>query len=307
MAQALDVWWSTAVDGSQLAPATQVGHRSRVRAVAETIGHVSLQHLSARHIEVHRLARHRAGLTAGTIQTEVGVLVVAWRWLHDIGLLDREPPSRVTGGGRRPARPDKYTPSRAEALAVIGEAPRRIRLGLLLQLATGARQGEILALQHADVAVEGRRAVLQLGRHEGARKTGTRAVPLAGDIVDELRDFWRPGEAGPLLGLKRVSLKTETFYWLRDFPWDERGLTRWTTHALRRLAADTLLRSGVEIGTAAAVLGHSPQVMLQMYRQVTAEDAQRAVAQAGLGDLTTEAARVVPIRGSGTESRHKHR
>lgn len=54
---------------------------------------------------------------------------------------------------------------------------------------------------------------------------------------------------------------------------------------LLRLALGTgarvgeLARSGVEIGTAAAVLGHSPKTMLAAYRQV-GFDERRAVAEA---------------------------
>ena len=55
---------------------------------------------------------------------------------------------------------------------------------------------------------------------------------------------------------------------------------------LRRLAVDTCARAGVDPATAAALLGQSPVVMLQMYRQVSEEDKRRAVAKARLGHFS---------------------
>ena len=76
-----------------------------------------------------------------------------------------------------------------------------------------------------------------------------------------------------------------------------------TPHGLRRLVVDRLARAGVDVGTAAALLGHSPTVMLQHYRAVNDGDRRRAVAQARLGMLDGE--RVVEGPWPGTASRHK--
>ena len=44
-----------------------------------------------------------------------------------------------------------------------------------------------------------------------------------------------------------------------------------------------MARAGVDVGTAAAITGHSPEVMLRVYGRVTAEDMRRASQVALLG------------------------
>ncbi len=61
---------------------------------------------------------------------------------------------------------------------------------------------------------------------------------------------------------------------------------------LRRAAVDSLLRAGVDVGTACAILGHSPAVMLTRYRRATLDDARKAVLTARLGSVPAGA---VPV------------
>lgn len=56
-----------------------------------------------------------------------------------------------------------------------------------------------------------------------------------------------------------------------------------TPHGLRRLVVDRMARGGVDVATAASLTGHSVEVMLRYYRQVSDEDRRRAVVAAGLG------------------------
>ena len=53
-------------------------------------------------------------------------------------------------------------------------------------------------------------------------------------------------------------------------------------HGLRRLAADTMARAGVDVGTAAAITGHDPKTMLEFYRTAPATDMALAVQMARL-------------------------
>lgn len=52
-----------------------------------------------------------------------------------------------------------------------------------------------------------------------------------------------------------------------------------------------LIRAGVDPGTAASLTGHSVQVMLQHYFQVSEADRRTAVTQARLGVLPSRRAR----------------
>ncbi|MCB9690140.1 MAG: tyrosine-type recombinase/integrase, partial [Alphaproteobacteria bacterium] len=80
------------------------------------------------------------------------------------------------------------------------------------------------------------------------------------------------------------------------------GVTPFTPHGLRRGGVDALLRAGVDFGTAASLLGHSPKAMLDFYRQATADDRRRAVAAAALGRLEPLGRKVIAFPGSGDSS-----
>jgi integrase len=58
---------------------------------------------------------------------------------------------------------------------------------------------------------------------------------------------------------------------------------RFSPNGLRRAATDAYARAGVDPAVAAAQSGHSVQVMMKHYRQVTTEDQRVAVERASLG------------------------
>lgn len=297
--QSLDVWWTSVVrDSPDHQPSTRALYRWRVKQLARTIGHVAIEQLTERHPEAHRVARQRAGKASATIHTELCVLLLAWRWWRDIGLVSIDPPKiqhRVTAKLERP------TPGRGDFRRVLALAEGRHKAILGAQGATGARIGEITGLLQRDVelAPSPRQAgILHLGRNAGARKTGARSVPIEGEVVDILREFWRPEDAeAPLFGWSRRTGIFEVQGWLRDFPWEDHGIKPFKSHGIRRMVADTLVRAGVDVAAAAAILGHSPVMMLKIYRQVTAGDREQAVRLAALGDLFNEGrGKVISIR-----------
>ena len=61
------------------------------------------------------------------------------------------------------------------------------------------------------------------------------------------------------------------------------GVPRFSPNGLRRAATDAYARAGVDPAVAAAQSGHSIQVMMKHYRQVTKEDQRDAVERCGLG------------------------
>ena len=58
---------------------------------------------------------------------------------------------------------------------------------------------------------------------------------------------------------------------------DRLGIEVFTPHALRRLRVRSCRRSGVPIRTAADYLGHSPQVMIELYDASSEEDLRSVV------------------------------
>lgn len=79
------------------------------------------------------------------------------------------------------------------------------------------------------------------------------------------------------------------------------GVKRFTPSGLRRAAVDTMARAGVDIGIAAAITGHSPEVMLRHYRGFTEDDKRRAAEVACLGEIPE--GRVAAFRGRGRVKR----
>lgn len=311
--QALDVWWSTAVDPDpDRAKASKETYRTHVRALTRTIGHVALDQATARHAEAHRMGRHKAGTAPRTIHAELATLAQAWRWWRDIGRTTVEVPKiTVKISDRRTRR----TPTVGELATVREAAPGWISDALGLQAAWGARIGEVLHLQPGDVDLQA--GVVHLGRHEGATKTGPRTLPLRGearDILERLlaapvrRTSSRFGEwaGGEIFGCPKTS-RTSVQKWMKGrqrvvkgvavaegFDWKAHRIEPFTTHGIRRMVTDALVRARVDLSAAAAVLGHSPVMMLRVYRQVTDADKALAMQQAGLG-LEPGANNVVPL------------
>ena len=67
------------------------------------------------------------------------------------------------------------------------------------------------------------------------------------------------------------------------------------------MVVNRILRSGMDIKTAAELMGHSPCVMLSHYRRVTQEDRNAGVAKAGLGEALG-----VPALASGSGHNFGH-
>lgn len=189
---------------------------------------------------------------------------------------------------------EMHTFSAEQARALL-HASADDRLGALyaVALATGARQGELLALRWPDVdfdngAVRIRRTLVRTGgRHElGEPKTASsrRSIPIGAATIDALRahrraqaqerlrigGVWQDGDlvfpsvvGTPLDG---GNLLKNSYYPLLA----RVGLPRLPFHNLRHTAATLLLAAGTHPKIVAERLGHStPTVTLNVYSHVT--------------------------------------
>lgn len=269
----------------------------------EQIGDVAIEDVRSLLLENYALARGALGHAPKTVNDDVSVFLMAWRWgrKHELGPERHLEPTPLKPKPKRPTR----TPSREEILALIGALPPRYALLVRLMYATGARVGEIAALEWADVDLN--RRALRLGIHPGARKTGERMAAVVPDVVDALR-AWAARPADPVtqgyrpvpqevrdrwvLGVKPVSAVSRLMKLLPDACakvaeemklGPEEG--RITSHALRRWCATEMGRAGVSVKTAAAQQGHSPEMNVD-YQRPTLDDQAIAVARAGLGVIT---------------------
>lgn len=283
VAELLGAWRASLNGRSDIRPHTLTSYRCNSQRIGSTIGTVALVRLDRLALDQYRDQRLRARAATATIALELRVLHIAWTWGRQIRLCpDRDlPRTPLKVKGVR----DKRTPTPGEVATVISRLQGWHRIGILLLYATGARIGEVAALRCADLDMNRSRVTL-------TGKTGTRVVPLAPSVLDELRAWSRGTPEAPLLG-KRLSTIVAGLPDALAAACEATGIARFTPHGLRRAAADRLLRAGVDIGTAAALLGHTPQVMLTHYRKATDEDLEGAVRRATMGALP--AGEVIPF------------
>ncbi len=209
-----------------------------------------------------------------TVSRSLQVVCAAWRWARERGFV----PDRALDPVR-PLRPravySRYTPSPGEVIAILGYLQRWpwAQRAVRLLWATGARRGEIASLTWDQIDLVG-------GRIELRGKTGTRTVPLHPTVIAELATW--PRERELVTGASEATIRGTLALRIRT-ACEALGLPPWSPHGLRRAAVGRLYRAHVEVGAAAALLGHSPEVALRHYRQVADEDLREAVCASGLG------------------------
>lgn len=227
-----------------------------------------------------------------TVQLDIRTLRQALAWAHTQGLTSAPPPApRLVV---RPARA-RPTPRREVVLDVVQALPDgwpRL-LGRLLA-ATGARIGELANLQVR--AWDGH--LLHL---DG--KTGARAFPLHGSLAADLTRAQAGRQpSDPLVGVRPSTVRQAFPYRLTE-ACARAGAPRLTPHAFRRAAVRALLKAGVDVRTAADLMGHTPAVMLSRYAESDEEDRRAAALGAGLGDVPparlalAQPARTAPPKG----------
>ncbi len=297
MQDLLEYWVGHELDRTELAPGTRAMRQQHGSHLARTIGRIRIGDDTAVRsaAEEHRRARRAAGAAPSTIRVELGSLHQAWRYGRRLGLVAGDGPERVrwTKREREHRVVTDRTPTYAEAVAVYQHLRQRQTAWpaahYLVMWETGCRPGESEALRGCDVLFADR-----LIRLDG--KTGERWFPATDELLEVLRPF---AEArAPELRLWPVARSS-----MRRFGPDyldpacaAAKVQRFTPYGLRRAMVDRLYRNGVSPDVAAALSGHSPEMALRMYRQVTAAD-RRAAARRVAASL--QSGQVVAFPGSG--------
>lgn len=293
-----------------LRPRTLAGYRSIVdRHLLPTLGGIPLERLNGTHVQqvLNRLARGEPGAepplapaAPNTVRNVKNVLHRALRQAVRGRQLGHNPASDVD---LPQARRYEVAALSVEGAAAVMDAMRGDRLEplVVLALATGLRQGELLALRWSDVDFADRHLTVRhtLQRHAGRTflappktRSGRRTVPLPGFAVAALRrqEEWfqandrrfageRWQEAGYVF---TTSIGTPlhggdvTRHLQRRLA--AAGLPRMRFHDLRHAAATLMLAQGAQARELMATLGHSTiTVTLDIYAHVLPAS-QRATA-----------------------------
>lgn len=231
--------------------------------------------------------RRRMNAADRTLRMELRVLACAVKWARRqrlIGLLDEVDVPRIK------VDPNLFvinhsTPTPQEAGRVLASMDDDDwRLAMLLLARTGARVGEIAALRRKDF--DPFRGTLRLGATRGNAKTGVRTVPLDRMSLADLRGRGRKGGTARLLELGRLANPRQGLRRRLTMACERAGVRPFTPHGLRRMVVGRLIRANVDVGTAAALTGHSVKIMLEYYQVVTDEDRRVAIEQARLWTFT---------------------
>ena len=275
----LTAWWAVHQQRTDLAPdSLRLRERSTRRLLGvHAIAGAPLEGLTKRHVSAYVTYR-RQNDADSSIGGDLKVLGYAWSWGIDMGACTGKPP-RVPLGDR--GKRDKHTPSPGDVAALINHLDGWQRMAVIIMWATGCRLGELAKLTPASLDLEGEDpSILLVG------KSGRRRVYIEQPIAEELRTWLgqRQADTSCLLGVSYATLANLNNKYIPRAA-QAAGVLSWTTHGFRRAVVDSLARSGVDVATAAEILGHSPMVMLQNYRRVTDGDKREAVKRARLGFL----------------------
>lgn len=283
----LDGWWTTAIsERGDLAPATRAGYRAHAKRLQAELADVLLSRVEQATLAAYRDRRLRSGAATSTVDLDLTVFDMAWRWARSIGLVQHEVPRPEL---RVVLKRQKHTPSAGEVATVIASMREHVAVAwpadaVHLMWATGMRIGEAAALRQGSVmrGPNGRPvALLVIG------KTGARRVPVRKAAADLVARY--TSTDGADLDAPFWPVTVEVFrHRLQAYIGEacERSqLPRWTSHGLRRSVVDRCARSKMDAATVAKMMGHSVQVMMAQYRQVTDDDVDAVADLAHLSDL----------------------
>jgi len=305
----METWLVVARSDPAKKPRTKDTILTVARRLVRHLGDHRLDRMTPDALKAHVTRRLTHGASKATITLEMVYLGSAWTWAYYRGFVhgpERLAKPRIpdTPTTYRNATPQPEHVARVQAYldqrgADQGEVEAEWAMAHRLLWATGLRCHELAALTWADVSLTD--AVINLPLDT---KTGTRDIPLAPAHVEALQE-WRQrcghgGEDEPLVRLS-TRLSRGLSYRLvgvRRFTEGRKtstgacqavGVPEYTPQGLRRLAVDALYEaaqaSKVDVGTVAALMGHSPATALRHYRTPSRKSKRAAVLAAGLGTV----------------------
>jgi|GEM_PF-4134947 len=242
--------------------------RNDGRHLARLLGSTRVVGLRRAELENYRNTRRTEGAAPSSVKREIKTMRAAWRWALDNELIpDRELPRVKTSD--EPVRA-KYNPTPEECRLVIEQMHGWPRFVASMLAVTGTRIGAIAQLKFG--GIEGGAAVL-------ITKGKMQRFPMTEQLKEalELGNY----ETEYLHGTTPTMVTGH--FSSREMPraCKKAGVPRFSAHGFRRAAVDALQRAGVDIKTAADLLGHSPEVMLKYYREASREDLTAAAEKLG--------------------------
>jgi integrase len=269
-------WWSKQFAGLSLSEVTadRISRgRDALGAEAFSRGKPRVVKVTGETIEPKEYRR-----TGATVNRYIATLSHALSFaVKERRLIDRNPVSDISrkkeGRGRTRFLTDEERAGLLEACSLSDWAP--LRTLVLLAITTGARKGELITLQWADVDLKKGRALVR------ETKNGEqRVLPLAGRALDALRTLRMHGGARSEYVFPNPSGFPGAFVHF-DSHWyaalERSGIEGFRFHDLRHTTASMLAAQGCSLLEIADVLGHKTLAMVKRYSHLVVDHKARVI------------------------------
>jgi integrase len=223
--------------------------------------------------EARKLLEH--GRENGTVNRYLGALRSCWSWGRAAGIVPSEKlwPTRLFLSEPK----ERVRFLNDDELKAVMEAAEThapwMYAAVMVSLATGVRQGELLRLEWPDVDFEKKTVIVMLGKDTRGRGTKRRIVHLPTPAIDALKKLRRDGIVGPKLVFVRPNGESAdksflTFHW--NAVRTAAGLVDFRWHDLRHSCASFLAQNGASLVEIGSVLGHSSPSVTAKYAHMVA-------------------------------------
>jgi len=275
----MECWLYTREARGDLQPGTKTADRVCGSRIVREIGDIHVDRLVLSVLERYRDDALHRDVASATVRLDFSKLGLAWTWARERGHVgDRD--LRLPAVRLR-AKRERYTPSRREIAATLEHLTGWRRTFVQTLATTGARLGEIADLKWGDLD-------LTEGTIKVDGKTGERWIPITDRDLRERLIALRPECPRPSASVWPVARGSIQGKLGRQIAraCEQAGVHRWTPHGLRRFVATELISNGVDVRTAADILGHTPEMLLRVYAHSTPTGRRDAVRRTlgGFGD-----------------------
>jgi len=282
LSEVVDQWYDHVQSRVDLAPSTI---QTYGRATDHLVVWGSGRPLGTVDLSEYVLWRRRARMAPRTIALELRIANAMFTWAKKEDVVAAEADLRIPKLkiDRRRFVLNHYTPTPSEAgKAIEAMVNDDWKLAALLLARTGARVGEVVYLRGRDLDEPGGRVAF--GATDDSSKTGLRWFPLDDASLVMLKGRSDLGD-DPMFDFHNVTAPIQALERRLVRGCKDANVSRFSPQGLRRMVVNRLMRAKVDPGTAAALTGHSIQVMLRFYQTVSDEDRRAAVEAARLGVL----------------------
>jgi len=220
-----------------------------------------------------------------TINRRLAALAKYCRWAKATGLLADDPTTEVKGVSQVKTAPKALSAVELHRLLrEVHKGGKARDIALIETLAnTGLRVGELADLALEDVEISERKGTVTVRSGKGAKY---RQVPLNSDARRAISSYLavRPQSTNTHLFLgQRDDRLTPSAMWRVVNKYGQRAGLSISPHTLRHTFGTRLVRSGTDLVTVAAMMGHESLDTTAIYTQPTADDMANAVEGLAVG------------------------